>query len=95
MLFHLKSDGESNTKEVEDFRIFPTGIYFPSSDQRFRSYGILKIDFTAEFCFWTEQRLNGSQLLGLELTEIPEVLNTIMVGNSLRFSMVYSTAPND
>jgi hypothetical protein len=26
----------------------------------FRSYRISKIDFTADFCFWAEQRLNGT-----------------------------------
>jgi hypothetical protein len=64
------------------------------SDKRFRSYGILKIDFAAEFCFWTEQRLNGIQLLGLGLAEILEVPNTITVGKSLRFLMLHNTAPN-
>jgi hypothetical protein len=48
----------------------------------------LKIDFTADFCFWTELRLSGTQLLGLRLAETPEVSNTIMVANSLRFPMV-------
>jgi hypothetical protein len=35
ILFHLQSYRESNTKEVEDFPIFPTVIYFPSSVQQF------------------------------------------------------------
>jgi hypothetical protein len=48
----------------------------------------LKIDFTAQFCFWTEQRLNGTQLLGLGLIKTLEVPNIIMVGNSLSFLMV-------
>jgi hypothetical protein len=63
------------------------------SAKRFRSYGILKIDFTAEYYFWTEHRLNGTQLLGLRLAETPEDLNTIMVGNSLRFLMIHNMAP--
>jgi hypothetical protein len=46
------------------------------------------IDFAIEFCFQTEQRLNGTQLLGLRLAETLEVLNTITVGDSLRFLMV-------
>jgi hypothetical protein len=37
----------------------------------------------------TEQRLNETRLLGFGMTETPEVLNTIMVGNSLSFLMVY------
>jgi hypothetical protein len=60
----------------------------------FRSYKIFKIDFAADFCFWTEQRLNGTQLLGLGLTETPKVPNTIMVGNSLNFPMVHNTVTN-
>jgi hypothetical protein len=64
------------------------------SASRFRSYGILKIDFAAEFCFWTEQRLNRTQLLDLGLAETPEVLNTITVGNSLSFPMVHNMTPN-
>jgi hypothetical protein len=57
------------------------------SAKRFRCYGILKIDFAAEFCFWTKQRLNGTQLLNPGMAETPEALNTITVGNSLRFTM--------
>jgi hypothetical protein len=41
-----------------------------------------------------EVRLNGTQLLGLGLAETPEVVNTIMVGNSLSFLMVHNTASN-
>jgi hypothetical protein len=62
------------------------------SAEQFRSYRILKIDFTADFCFWTELRLNGTQLLGLGLAKTLKVLNTIMVGNSLSFPMVYNMA---
>jgi hypothetical protein len=54
----------------------------------------LKIDFAAEFCFWTEQRPNGTELLGLGLTETPEAPNTITVVNSLIFLMVHNMAPN-
>jgi hypothetical protein len=59
----------------------------------FRSYGIFKIDLAAESSFWAEQWLNGTQLLGPGLAETPEFLNTITVYNSLRFPMVYYTAP--
>jgi hypothetical protein len=52
-----------------------------------------KIDFTTEFCFWTEQWLNKTQFLGLGLAETPEVRNTITVENCLRFPMVHNTAP--
>jgi hypothetical protein len=64
------------------------------SAKRFRSYRISKIDFAADFYFWTELQLNGTQLLGLGLAETPKVSNTIMVGNSLSFSMVHNTASN-
>jgi hypothetical protein len=60
----------------------------------FRSYRILKIDFTADFCFWTELRLNRTQLLGLGLAKNLEVPNNIMVDNSLNFLMVHNMAPN-
>jgi hypothetical protein len=64
------------------------------STKWFRCYRILKIDFTADFCFWTELWLNGTQLLGLGLHKTPKFLNTIMVGNCLNFPIVYNTAPN-
>jgi hypothetical protein len=64
------------------------------SSKWFRSYRISKIDFAADFCFWTELQLNGTQLLGLGLAKTLKVLNTIMVGNSLSFPMVHNTAPN-
>jgi hypothetical protein len=64
------------------------------SDKRFRSYGVLKIDFAVEFCFWTEQRLNRTHILVVGLAETPEVPNTIMVGHSLSFLIVHNTAPN-
>jgi hypothetical protein len=62
------------------------------SAKRFGSYGISKINFAAEFCSWSEQRLNGTKLLGLGLTETPKVLNINTVGNSLIFPMVHHTA---
>jgi hypothetical protein len=52
------------------------------------------IDVAAEFCFWTEQRWNGSSLFRLRLAETPEVLNTISDENSLSFPMLYQTDPN-
>jgi hypothetical protein len=50
MLFYLKFGWESNTKKVEDIHNFPTGIYFPSSNQRFRFYDFLHDDGFAENC---------------------------------------------
>jgi hypothetical protein len=39
-----------NTKKVEDILNFPTGIYLPSYDQRFKRYGFLHDDRFAENC---------------------------------------------
>jgi hypothetical protein len=50
MLFHLKYDWESKTKKVEDLSNFPTGIYFPSTDQWFRSYDPWKLTVPLNFC---------------------------------------------
>jgi hypothetical protein len=47
-VFYLKSDRESNTNKVEDFISFPTVIYLPSSDERFRWYDYLPDDMVAE-----------------------------------------------
>jgi hypothetical protein len=58
------------------------------------SYGILKINLAAESCFWTEQRLNGTQLLGPGLAETPKFLNTITVDSSVSFLMVHYMDPN-
>jgi hypothetical protein len=74
---------------------FPAVTDSASSNKRFRSYRILKIDFAAEFCFWIEQRLNGTELLGLRFTKTPEVPNTVTVGNSLIFLMVHNMAYSD
>jgi hypothetical protein len=50
MLFDLKSIWESNTKKVEDILGFPTGLYLPSSNQRFKFYDYLYDDGFAENC---------------------------------------------
>jgi hypothetical protein len=50
MLLYLKSDWESNTKGVEDFLIFLTVNYSPSSDQWFRRYDFSQGDRVAENC---------------------------------------------
>jgi hypothetical protein len=55
-LVEWDSSLEWNTKKLENSPSFPLVTYSPSSDTRFRCYGILKIDFTAELCL--EQ--NGS-----------------------------------
>jgi hypothetical protein len=73
---------------------FLTITHTTLSTKRFGSYDVLKFNFAAEFCFWTDWWLNGNQLLDLGLAETPEVLNTITVGNSLRVPTVHHMAPN-
>jgi hypothetical protein len=83
-----------NTKKLGNSLSFLTNTHMPLFAKRFRSYGILTIDIAAEFCFWTEQRLNGSYFLCLGLTETLEAMNIISVGKSLIFLMVHNRAPN-
>jgi hypothetical protein len=87
-LFPLDSVLELNTKNLFNSPSFLTITHMTLSSKRFRSYKILMIDVATKFCFWTEQRQNGSSHLGLVLAETPEVSNTISVGNSLVFPMV-------
>jgi hypothetical protein len=93
--FGYNSVTEMNTKNMGNSPSFLSVTHTILSTKRFRSYRILKINFAADFCFWTELRLNGTQLSGLGLAKTPEVLNTIMVGNFLIFPMVHNTALND
>ncbi len=85
---------ELNTKNLGNSTSFLTITQMTLSAKWFISYGILTIDVAAEFCFWTKQRLNRTQLLGLRLAKNPEVPNTNLVGNSLIFPIVHNTAPN-
>jgi hypothetical protein len=55
-LFPKDSVLELNTKNLRNSPLFLTITHTTLSTKRFRSYGILTIDFTAEFCFWIEQR---------------------------------------
>jgi hypothetical protein len=61
----------------------------------FERYKILSIDDTAEIYAGQNSSWKETQLLGLRLSETPEVLNTITVANSLSFPIVYITAPKD
>jgi hypothetical protein len=80
---------ELNTKNLGNSTSFLTITHMTLSSKRFRKYGILMIDITAVFCFWTEQRRNGSSISRLGLAETPEVPNTISEGSSLSFPMVH------
>jgi hypothetical protein len=93
-LFPMDSVLELNTKNLGNSPIFLTITHTTLSAKRFRSYKILTIDITAEFCFCTEQRQNISSQLGFGLAETPEVPNAKMLENSLIFLMVHKTAPN-
>jgi hypothetical protein len=79
---------ELNTKNLGNSTSFLTITHTTFSAKRFRKYGILTIDIAAVFCFWTEQRWNGSSISGLGLAETLKVLNTISEGDSLNFPMV-------
>jgi predicted phosphoadenosine phosphosulfate sulfurtransferase len=92
-LFSYNSVRELNTKNMGNSSGFLSVTHTILFAKQFRSYRFSKIDFAADFCFWTEQRLKGTQLLGLRLAETLNVPNTIRVGNSLSFRMVHNTAP--
>jgi hypothetical protein len=63
-LFSWYSSLELNIKKLGNFPSFSSVTYSALSDKWFRSYRILKINFTSEFYFWIEQRLNGTELFG-------------------------------
>jgi hypothetical protein len=88
-LFPKEFVPELNTKNLGNSTRFLTITHMTLSAKRFRIYGILPIDVTAEFCSWTEQRQNGFSISGLGLAETPEVPNTISKGNSLSFPLVH------
>jgi hypothetical protein len=79
---------ELNTKNLANCTSFITITHMTLSAKRVRKYRILTIDVAVVFCFYTEQRRNGSSIFRLRLAETPEVLNTISEGNSLNFLMV-------
>jgi hypothetical protein len=85
---------ELNTKNLGNSPNILTMTHMTLSTKQFRNYGILMIYVTTEFCFWNEQRRNGSSISSLRLAETLEVLHNILEDNSLSFSMVYQTAPN-
>jgi hypothetical protein len=80
---------ELNNKNLGNSTSFLTIAHMTLSAKRFRKYGILTIDVAAVLCSWTEQRRNGSSISRLGLAETPEVLNTILEGNSLSFPLVH------
>jgi hypothetical protein len=53
-LFQTDSVLELNTKNLGNRSNFLTITHMNLSTRRFRSYGISKFDFIAEFCFWIE-----------------------------------------
>jgi hypothetical protein len=93
-LFGYDSVPELNTKNIGNSINFLSATHKTLSAKWFRSYEILKIDIAVDFCFWTEQRLKGTQHLGLGFVETPEVPNTITVDNSLSFLLVHNMDPN-
>jgi hypothetical protein len=87
-LFPKEFVTELNTKNLDNSTSFLTITHTTLPAKRFRKYGILTINITVVFCFWTEQRRKGSSISILGLVETPEVPNTILEGNSLHFLMV-------
>jgi hypothetical protein len=85
---------ELSTKNMGNSPSFLTITHMTLFTKRFRNYEILTISVTAEFCTWTEQRQNRSSISSLGLAETPEVPNTVLEDNSLRFLMVHQMAPN-
>jgi hypothetical protein len=59
-LFSYNSIPELNTKDMGNSPSFLSITHMIISTKQFRSYIISKIDFAADFCFWVEQRLNGT-----------------------------------
>jgi hypothetical protein len=59
-LFGYDSVPEMTTKNLGNSSSFLSITHMTLSTKGFRCYEILKIDFSAEFCFWIEQRLNGT-----------------------------------
>jgi hypothetical protein len=53
-LFPMDSVLELNTKNLGNSSRFLTITHMTMSAKWFRSYRILMIDVTVEFCFWTE-----------------------------------------
>jgi hypothetical protein len=53
MLFHLKSDWDSNTKEVEDFPIFPTAFTCPHPLNGLGTMTFCKMMGLMKTVFWT------------------------------------------
>jgi hypothetical protein len=77
-----------NTKNLGNSTSFLTITHTTLSSKLFISYRILTIDVAAEFCSWTDQRQNRSSISDLGLAKTPEVLKTVLEGNSLDFLMV-------
>ncbi len=87
-LFPKEFIPELNTKNRGNSTRFLTITHMTLSAKRFRKYGILMINVAAVFCFWTEQRRNGSSISRLRLAKTLEVPNTVLEGSSLNFLMV-------
>jgi hypothetical protein len=87
-MFPKKLVLELNTKNLGNSTSILTITHTTLSAKRFRQYRILTIDVAAVFCFWIEQRRNGSSISKLGLAETLEVPNTVLKVNSLNFLMV-------
>jgi hypothetical protein len=92
-VFPKDSVPELNTKKLGISPKFLCITHTTLSARRCGSYRILIIDVAAKFCFWTEQWQNISSVPSPRLAKTLKVLNTVLVENSLSFSMVHLTVP--
>jgi hypothetical protein len=53
---------ELNSKNLNNSTSFLAITHMTLSAKQFRNSGILTTDIDAVFCFWTEQRRNGSSI---------------------------------
>jgi hypothetical protein len=84
------------TKKVVEIHLFATGIYSPSSDQRFRRYGFLLDHGAAENCNSGQiAALKVKYILGLIGWDSSPELNTKKVDNSSIFPLVTYTTSSE
>jgi hypothetical protein len=88
-LFPKEFVSELHTKNLGNSTSFLSITHTTLSAIRFKRYGISTVSVIAVFCFWTEQRRNGSSIFSLGLAETAEVLSTISEDNSLSYPMVH------
>jgi hypothetical protein len=88
VLLWLDSNKKLNSKDIDDFLLFPTGVHTPSYDRWFRRYALLKLMNAAGILRWTDWRkLTISKIWPRFEMKTPETLDTKRVYIFLRFAM--------